>query len=154
MTMTSKVYSSAGVGKTNSLPLMSYGRMSENASASSALPHTVAAGIEMRSLLGIDGGASSSPLIYSVSGKRNHQVTDCGTPSATAICSTKQDVSLQTTDPDLVTKEIQASAEVVTEGVQTVSPERSSVQVQTNGLYVPVEELMPCTDVDINSTGN
>lgn len=134
-------------GATNILPLQG--------AASVSLPYhaisTVAAAMEMRSMLGIEGrqlsnlpvyvGSSSFPMSVSTSSAR---------PMAGSITT---DSFTQTLPPVNSAKAVQVGVERSTLSVQTSGPSRSSSGTQTSGLFVPVEDLAPAQDIQMESLG-
>lgn len=111
----------------------------------SLLPYsTVAAGMEVRSMLGIHGGRSTHQPIYTESsgfrafGAANKSSSHTQTPRL----------------PPVRSKAVQVKPEMVPVGLQTSDPEKTSSHTQTTSdQYVPMESLMPPLDARVDSLG-
>lgn len=157
--VSSKIYSSAPIDRASSSPMLGYNssrpaRMNES-TTNNPLPYTtVAAAIEMRSMLGIHGGQSTNPVVYTESGRRNYQVSGYSPTSTVTPRPTTSDGFTQTpVQPAQLTRGVQVGPDTMTCGVQT-DPKRSNAHTQTNGCYIHVEDLTPSGDVNMNSIGN
>ncbi len=144
-------------------PYSSYGGMTSIPSSASLPFTTVAAGKEMRNLLGIDGDQRmTTPPIYTEGGGRSHHhhyhpprghnpaVVSDSVPVVSkpiAVDSTTQTMQL------LSSKEIQVGPDMTVQSSQTESFSGKEATAQTEGVYVPVQEILPPPDAHIEYIG-
>ena len=151
----SEIYSMAMIPRASSgLQVGTYNRsprMNE-ASVSVPLPYTtMTAGIEMRTMLGIDGRQPTN-LPALVTNGSFHLAGSTGSAFPQPVPSTRES-GVQTQPPaGSEDQEVQVGPEMTTQCVQ-VDPLRSAAETQTSGLFVPVEDLEPAQNVQMETLG-
>lgn len=149
--MIPRASSSPQVGGYNRSPRMM------NETATNRLPpqyyaiSTQAAAMEVRNMLGIEGRQSANQPVY-VGSSNFKTVVSTSLPHHKTTPITK-DSAAQTLQPATSVKEVQVGVEAITQGVQTVAPLKSNSETQTDGFFVPSEDLAPAQDVQMESVG-
>lgn len=165
---THEMYSTAGIQRTSSSPQVgpyNSGRSPRmNEGTTNTLPlqgttgvplpySTVAAAMEMRSMLGIEGRQPASNMpVYARS--NNFPMSASTSTTRPVVAPITVDNFAQTLPlPATSAKAVQVGVERSTVGVQASGPSRSSSETQTSGLFVPAEDLAPAQDIQMESLG-
>lgn len=111
---------------------------------------TVAAGVGIRDMLGIQGSGGGGMVPES---RYPPPITSAGYRLSAGLNNRKKDFGVQTTMPVGTTRGVQASPEVKEMGIQTVSPERKEEEAQTVHPHIPVESLSPQEYTQMESLG-
>jgi hypothetical protein len=113
---------------------------------------TMAAGMEMRSILGIEGRQPSSPPVYA--GSNNFPTSVSTLPGRPVIGPVTIENCAQTVLPGSTDKDVQVDVEKTSQEVQTEGgPLKNDAGTQTSVLFVPAEDLTPAQDIQMESVG-
>ena len=147
-----EVYNTAAVNRNLSLHQAYTPSFDKRMSGTPSYPFTtMAAGMEMRNMLGIHGNHQVSKLSSSTSSPvyctKNRVLMSSG-----YLPPTSRDNFVQTSPLSCYHKEAQVGPSVMEQGSQTTTPQKTEMGIQTSEAFIPLKEISP-PEMQMQSTG-